>query len=322
MYPHFDCARTRSDGAGIGATATDLRLARRRSPTAHLLASIPRGTTAHVAANSPIRWCSSATNPNMAQRCELGAGCSRNGLKPRTSASRLRGDAGCSGRARGRLSCDDARTSDCGLREAAATTRCGWLTAGSVPQLDLDTCAVDNEDSAPWRRRHAALRDRWRAGRFRRQPCAEAEAKSGPSGRPLPYCRQVSPAEDAARELFAFHDCVWMSPETFADALGIGCSTVLRAIRNGELGAIACGGGDASRASKPYRIFRSHAAAFFSQRNTMAAARPASAKVSSPAAAPARATPTETAPQTTSPQRTTRPQQRPAAVALVTRRER
>jgi hypothetical protein len=127
----------------------------------------------------------------------------------------------------------------------------------------------------------------------------------------------VSPAEEAARELFAFHNCIWMSPEDFAEALGIHCNTVLRAIRGGELEAIACGGGDDSTLSKPYRIFRCHTARFFAKRNTGAAVRPATIE-DSPAAKPhVGETPAMTAPQTAPTPRPGRSQRRPTPVALV-----
>jgi hypothetical protein len=84
------------------------------------------------------------------------------------------------------------------------------------------------------------------------------------------YSQVVTPAQAAANELYAFHQCVHMTPEKFADALGISYSGVLDAIRSGELPAIAMGRRKDGAPSKPYRIFRCHAATLFERRSVAA----------------------------------------------------
>lgn len=169
-------------------------------------------------------------------------------------------------------------------------------------------------------------RPRWRQRRCGKAGCGlpgAVDAKIRACSSPVSYARAVSPAESAAYELYEYHQCVAMSPAKLAGGLGVEYKTVLRAIRRGDLHAIAVGRGKDGAPCKPYVIFRCHAAQWFarccasSDTRSVAASVPAPDTQTQPAEGPApapRASPART--------HARRSGRRPDRVELVTRRGR
>jgi excisionase family DNA binding protein len=78
------------------------------------------------------------------------------------------------------------------------------------------------------------------------------------------YARLVTIAHAAVDALYDFYKRPFLSPEHLADGLGLHYNTVLRAIRRGDLPALAFGRRKDGSAGKPYRIYPDAAARWFS----------------------------------------------------------
>jgi len=74
----------------------------------------------------------------------------------------------------------------------------------------------------------------------------------------------VTSAQAAVDALYDFYKRPFLSPENLADGLGLHYNTVLRAIRRGDLPALAFGRRKDGSAGKPYRIYPAAAARWFS----------------------------------------------------------